>query len=154
MTNKVSPESSGCNVSGQVSGSHPIGYDVVGNLSYNMVVGENVVNSTGLRPLSVIDSLNNVAKDGLQAQDSIGRWMSYIIADSPESVNNQAVESSISTSHQSVASPMRDNRRSSALEQIFKITNISPAWALSTEETKVHCPGIILLYIVVVYVFL
>ncbi|XP_073276940.1 calmodulin-binding transcription activator 5-like isoform X1 [Primulina huaijiensis] len=142
ITNKVSPESSGSNVSGQVAGTYPIGYDVFGNLSYNMVGGETVVDSTGLGPLSEIDSLNNVAKDGLQAQDSIGRWMSYIIADSPESVNNQAVESSISTGHQSFTSPRVDDHLSSALGQIFKITNISPGWAFSTEETKILVVGV------------
>ncbi|XP_073136635.1 calmodulin-binding transcription activator 5-like [Henckelia pumila] len=142
ITNKISPESSGSNVSsGQVAETFPIGYDVFGNLSYNMVGGETVVDSTGLGPC-VIDSLNNVAKDGLQSQDSIGRWMSYIIADSPESVNNQAVESSISTGHQSYTPPRMDDHRSCALGEIFKITNISPGWAFSTEKTKILVVGV------------
>ena len=64
-------------------------------------------------------------KDGLQNQDSFGRWMNYIMTDSPGLLDDKALEPSI-TDHQS-----------SVADHIFKITDVSPAWALSTETTKV-----------------
>ncbi|KAI3459232.1 hypothetical protein Pfo_015895 [Paulownia fortunei] len=96
---------------------------------------------SGLGPLGGGDSLDNLRKDTLQAQDSFGRWMTYIIADSPGSVDDQALESSISTGHQSFTSPTMDNHISYALDQIFNITDVSPSWALSTEETKMLVVG-------------
>ena len=56
------------------------------------------------------DSLEHASKDGLQTQDSFGKWISNVIADSPL--------------------PLDDTK-------IFNITEISPSWALSSEETKV-----------------
>ncbi|KAM3337437.1 hypothetical protein P3S68_031762 [Capsicum galapagoense] len=51
--------------------------------------------------------------------------MSYLITDPPGSPDDPTPESSASTG------------QSYAREQIFNITEISPAWALSTDETKI-----------------
>uniref|UniRef100_A0A2N9EZA3 CG-1 domain-containing protein n=1 Tax=Fagus sylvatica TaxID=28930 RepID=A0A2N9EZA3_FAGSY len=66
------------------------------------------------------DSLDILVNDGLQSQDSFGRWINQIMADSPGSVDETVLESSFS----------------SVPEQIFSITDVSPAWAFSTEKTK------------------
>ncbi|KAF3967943.1 hypothetical protein ACB098_02G058500 [Castanea mollissima] len=55
------------------------------------------------------DSLDILVNDGLQSQDSFGRWINQIIAGSPE--------------------------------QIFSITDVSPAWAFLTEKTKIIVIG-------------
>ncbi|XP_023895394.1 calmodulin-binding transcription activator 5 isoform X3 [Quercus suber] len=55
------------------------------------------------------DSLDILVDDGLQSQDSFGRWINQIMAESPE--------------------------------QIFSITDVSPAWAFSTEKTKIIVIG-------------
>ncbi|XP_027164944.1 calmodulin-binding transcription activator 5 [Coffea eugenioides] len=60
------------------------------------------------------DSLEHASKDGLQTQDSFGKWISNVIADSPL--------------------PLDDTK-------IFNITEISPSWALSSEETKILVVG-------------
>ncbi|XP_060174027.1 calmodulin-binding transcription activator 5 isoform X3 [Lycium barbarum] len=86
-------------------------------------------NESGVMTVSTGDSFDSVNKDGLQTQDSFGRWMNYLIADSPESTDDPTPESSVSTG------------QSYAREQIFNITEISPAWALSTEETKIVVIG-------------
>ncbi|KAA8531287.1 hypothetical protein F0562_005996 [Nyssa sinensis] len=79
--------------------------------------------------------------DGLQTQDSFGRWVNYIMTDSPGSVDDPVLESSISTGNKSFASPLMDHRQSSFPEQIFSITEVSPAWAFSTAETKILVTG-------------
>ncbi|KAL3505654.1 hypothetical protein ACH5RR_031036 [Cinchona calisaya] len=86
------------------------------------------------------DPLQNLSKDGLQTQDSFGKWMNDVITGSPLSLDDTALESSVS-SHQSVASPNMDHHQSLAMEQIFHITDISPSWALSCEETKILVVG-------------
>ncbi|KAL3626586.1 hypothetical protein CASFOL_030135 [Castilleja foliolosa] len=81
------------------------------------------------------DFLHNMGKDGspAQAQDSFRRLITYAVADSPESVGDQALKSR----HQSLTYPMMDHHHQPPLCQIFNISDISPAWALSTEETKI-----------------
>lgn len=91
------------------------------------------------RILGTGDSLDVLVNDGLQSQDSFGKWINDIIADSAGSVDNALVESSISSSHDSHTSPAIDQLQSSVPEQIFVITDISHTWAFSAEMTKVFC---------------
>ena len=82
------------------------------------------------------DSLEHASKDGLQTQDSFGKWISNVIADSPLTLDDTTLDSSMST-NQSFASPHMNIPQFSAAKKIFNITEISPSWALSSEETKV-----------------
>ncbi|KAL3829339.1 hypothetical protein ACJIZ3_018141 [Penstemon smallii] len=121
-------------------------YRSCGDAPSNKTLGlETVINSqtmnSRMSPLSGADSLHNLGENGLQSQDSFGRWMKYMIADSPGSSDDQALEPSISNEHQSFTSRMIDNHPPSAQGQIFNITDVSPAWSLSTEETKVLVVG-------------
>ncbi|XP_055814235.1 calmodulin-binding transcription activator 6 isoform X1 [Solanum dulcamara] len=86
-------------------------------------------NESGVMTVSTDDSFDSLNKDRLQIQDSFGRWMNYLITDSPGSTDDPTPESSVSTG------------QSYAREQIFNITEISPAWAFSTEETKIFIIG-------------
>ncbi|KAL3634646.1 hypothetical protein CASFOL_021700 [Castilleja foliolosa] len=87
-------------------------------------------------------SLSNISNDRLEAQNSFERWVTHMVADSPESLDGQTLESSISTGyHQSLASSPMDNHISSAPDQIFNIIDVSPSWALTTEETKILVIG-------------
>ncbi|XP_011020365.1 PREDICTED: calmodulin-binding transcription activator 5 isoform X4 [Populus euphratica] len=87
------------------------------------------------------DSLDILINDGLQSQDSFGRWMNSIIDDSPVSVDDAVVESSISSGYDSFASPGMDQHQSSIQEQMFIITDFSPAWGFSNETTKILVTG-------------
>lgn len=83
------------------------------------------------------DSLGVLGNDGLQTQDSFGRWMNYIMTDSPGSVDDPHLESSIPIGQEPSTSPMMNHPQSSVPSELFSITDVSPAWAFSTEETKV-----------------
>ncbi|XP_021637152.2 calmodulin-binding transcription activator 5 isoform X3 [Hevea brasiliensis] len=87
------------------------------------------------------DSSDLLVNDGLQSQDSFGRWINDIIADSAGSVDNAVPESSISSGHDSHTSPAIDQLQSSIPEQIFVITDISHTWAFSSETTKILVTG-------------
>ncbi|KAL6990054.1 hypothetical protein U1Q18_015803 [Sarracenia purpurea var. burkii] len=87
------------------------------------------------------DCLDILGQDVLQSHDSFGRWMNYIMTDSPGSVDNPNVESTIPTGHESSSSPVMDHLQSSVSEQIFSITDVSPSWAFSTEDTKILITG-------------
>lgn len=84
---------------------------------------------------------DKMAKDGLQSQDSFGRWMNEIIVDSPDSVDGPSFESSGATSHGSLVSSGAVNNERHVPAQIFCITDISPTWAYSTEEIKILVVG-------------
>ncbi|GAB4843031.1 hypothetical protein Ancab_013008 [Ancistrocladus abbreviatus] len=86
------------------------------------------------------DGLENLEKDSLQTQDSFGRWMNDMMTESPGSLGDPTVASSGSISHGSFTSPAMNNH-SSVQQQMFSITDISPAWASSTEETKILVIG-------------
>ncbi|XP_074338909.1 calmodulin-binding transcription activator 6-like isoform X2 [Apium graveolens] len=87
------------------------------------------------------DSLDTINRNALQSQDSFGRWMTYVITDSPDSVltGDQNLESSFSNGQET--STLGDQHQSSFSEQIFSITDVSPASALTTEETKILIVG-------------
>lgn len=72
----------------------------------------------------------------VQGQDSLARWINDIVADSPESV-----EASVVTSHGSYMSHGTAKQEGSVLNPIFSVTDISPQWALLTEETKILVVG-------------
>ncbi|XP_017974984.1 PREDICTED: calmodulin-binding transcription activator 5 [Theobroma cacao] len=101
----------------------------------NQVSGGQVNSNVQRKDFRVIgtgDSLDLLVDDGLQSQDSFGRWINYIITESPGSVDDPVPESSISSGQESITSP----------EQIFSITGVSPAWAYTTEKTKILVTGV------------
>lgn len=121
-----------------------------GNIHFNLpdsnyVTLEGEVNSNAQRRDSVVkgpcDSLDIFVNDGLHSQDSFGRWINQIMIDSPGSVNDPVLESSFSGAQSSFASPAIDQIQSSVPEQIFIITDVSPAWAFSNEKTKILITG-------------
>lgn len=113
-----------------------------GNISFTgsgylpLISGQTNLNAESKQSVP-ITSLDNLLNDGLQSQDSFGRWINEVITDSPGTVIDPAIEPSISSIHNSHTDPTLDQRQSSVMEQIFNITDVSPAWAFSTEKTKV-----------------
>ena len=138
-TNKLSPESSDNSYSGQVA--HSVNYKIPNNSSYQTVGHETTFSSdTRISGLVTLGGAGNgmlsVGADSSLSPDSFGT--THVIAGSPESVDNQSLESSLLNPHQSFSYDMKDNHHHSPLGQIFNVTDISPSWALSTEETKVY----------------
>ncbi|XVF62490.1 hypothetical protein PTKIN_Ptkin09bG0012200 [Pterospermum kingtungense] len=78
------------------------------------------------------ESLDLLVDDGLQSQDSFGRWMNGIMTEASGSMGDPVLESSISSSQDSFTSP----------EQIFSIIDVSHAWAYSTDTTKILVTGV------------
>lgn len=85
------------------------------------------------------DSLDALVGDGLHSQDSFGRWMNDFIADSSVPVDGSLFETSISSTQDVSPTAML---QSSLPEQIFNITDVSPAWGYSNEQTKVFLSSI------------
>lgn len=103
-----------------------VGYDV----NSNVQIRDSIAKTT-------CDSLDVLVNDGLHSQDSFGRWINQVMADPPGSVEDPALESSSLAAQNSFASPSADHLQSSVPQQIFNITDLSPAWAFSNEKTKV-----------------
>ncbi|CAH1454456.1 unnamed protein product [Lactuca virosa] len=80
------------------------------------------------------DILDTMGKDGLKNQDSFGRWMNYNMTDTDSPL---VIDDPIG--QETVRNP---SSQSQSLEQIFNITEVSPSWASSKEETKVLVVGV------------
>ncbi|GMP57037.1 hypothetical protein CsSME_00021291 [Camellia sinensis var. sinensis] len=141
--NKLPTENSFRSLSEPIARSNSIHFNILENLRLQMM--ESQTNSNlqkkdyQLGTVGTGETLDIIGKDGLQTQDSFGRWINYIMADSPGSVDD--LEFSIQSSHESSTSPMMDHLQSSVPVQIFTITDVSPGWAFSTEETKILITG-------------
>ncbi|KAK9139203.1 hypothetical protein Scep_008884 [Stephania cephalantha] len=85
--------------------------------------------------------MSSLMHDSLHTQDSFGRWMTSIMVDSPSQLDNIPVQSPISTGHESTTSVLTEHHQVSSDDYFFSINDISPAWAFSTEETKVIVVG-------------
>ncbi|XP_021822504.1 calmodulin-binding transcription activator 5 isoform X1 [Prunus avium] len=107
-----------------------VGYDV----NSNVQIRDSIAKTT-------CDSLDVLVNDGLHSQDSFGRWINQVMADPPGSVEDPALESSSLAAQNSFASPSADHLQSSVPQQIFNITDLSPAWAFSNEKTKILITG-------------
>ncbi|KAJ1407722.1 P-loop containing nucleoside triphosphate hydrolase [Sesbania bispinosa] len=125
--------------------------DLVSNVNTSTIPNGESVNLQSSHPIpfggvdSVGTSVNQGLQSqdqGLQSQDSFGKWINNMISDTPCSVDESALESSISSSvHEPYSSLVVDNQRSSLPEQVFNLTEVSPVWASSTEKTKVLVTG-------------
>ncbi|KAM6565817.1 hypothetical protein CsatA_024945 [Cannabis sativa] len=83
-----------------------------------------------------------LANNGLQSQDSFGRWIDGILIESPGSVIDPLLETSILPAQDSFVSPATGhNLQSSVQEHMFNITDVSPEWAYSNEKTKILVTG-------------
>ncbi|KAK7264692.1 hypothetical protein RJT34_32302 [Clitoria ternatea] len=92
--------------------------------------------------LSGVDSLDDrFGSNRLQSQDSFGMWVNNIMSDSPCSVDDSALESSVSSVHEPYSSLVVDNQQVALPEQAFNLTDVSPAWVPSTEKSKVLVTG-------------
>lgn len=89
-------------------------------------------------PLMGTDETLVLEKNALQSQDSFTRWIKCITNDSPYSLDELPLERAIS-SHDGMDTSVMDH--SPLQEQAFSITDVSPQWAMSTEETKVIVIG-------------
>ncbi|XP_052727693.1 calmodulin-binding transcription activator 5 isoform X2 [Vigna angularis] len=86
-------------------------------------------------------SFDPLVSDRLQSQDSFGMWVNHIMSDSPCSVDDQALESPVSSVHEPYLSPVVDGLQISQPEQVFTITDVSPTWVSSSEKSKVLVTG-------------
>ncbi|CAA7045659.1 unnamed protein product [Microthlaspi erraticum] len=81
--------------------------------------------------------LNN----GYGSQDSFGKWVNNFISDSPGSVEDPSQDAVYTPGQESSAPPTVYHSPSNIPEQVFNITDVSPAWAYSTEKTKILVTG-------------
>uniref|UniRef100_A0A1J3IVH4 Calmodulin-binding transcription activator 5 n=1 Tax=Noccaea caerulescens TaxID=107243 RepID=A0A1J3IVH4_NOCCA len=81
--------------------------------------------------------LNN----GYGSQDSFGKWVNNFISDSPGSVEDPSQEAVCTPGQESSAPTAVYHSPSNIPEQVFNITDVSPAWAYSTEKTKILVTG-------------
>ncbi|KAK4744555.1 hypothetical protein SAY87_010867 [Trapa incisa] len=92
--------------------------------------------------LGIHNTVEISVNDGLQTQDSFGRWMNCIMTDSPGSVDDSLLDSSLSLNQYPVGSPPIGGQQSTGPGNVFSITDISPTRAFSNENTKILVTGV------------
>lgn len=95
------------------------------------------VESRGDSELGAYNTAEISGNDGLQSQDSFGRWINCITTDSLGSVDDALLESPLSHNQYSSGTSPIGSQQSPGPGNIFSITDISPSWAFSNEKTKV-----------------
>ncbi|KAI4303149.1 hypothetical protein MLD38_038815 [Melastoma candidum] len=90
---------------------------------------------------NVIVSADFLINDGLQSQDSFGRWMNYIMTDSSNTAEDAAFDPSIPSGYPSSVAIGDQMQKSTAQDMIFTITEMGPTWGISTEKAKVLITG-------------
>ncbi|KAK4786976.1 hypothetical protein SAY86_010809 [Trapa natans] len=80
--------------------------------------------------------------DGLQTQDSFGRWMNCIMTDSPGAVDDSLLDSFLSLNQYPFGSPPIGGQQPPDPGNVFSITDISPSQAFSNEKTKILVTGV------------
>ncbi|CAN8324717.1 unnamed protein product [Cochlearia groenlandica] len=87
------------------------------------------------------DQGDALLNNGYGSQDSFGKWVNNMVSDSPGSVEDPSLEAVFTPGQDSSATPASFNSHSNIPEQVFNITDVAPAWAYSTERTKILVTG-------------
>lgn len=83
------------------------------------------------------ESLDTLLNNGPQSRESFGRWMNSFISDSNTSLEDPSFEAMVTLEQDPLALQAAYHPHSNAPELVFNITEVSPAWAYSSEKTKV-----------------
>ncbi|ESQ48240.1 hypothetical protein EUTSA_v10020047mg [Eutrema salsugineum] len=87
------------------------------------------------------ESLDALLNNGPQSRESFGRWMNSFVGDSNGSLEDPSFEAMVTLEQGPLAPQAAFHPHSNIPEQVFKITEVAPAWAYSSEKTKVLVTG-------------
>ncbi|KAJ1395303.1 P-loop containing nucleoside triphosphate hydrolase [Sesbania bispinosa] len=131
------------NLTQRIAGNNSAPYNISKSVNLQTMDNQVIPNEQRNNPVSLsgVDSLTTLVNDRLQSQDSFGMWVNQIMSDSPGSVDESGLESSVSSVHEPYRSLVVDNQQLSLPDQVFHLTDVSPAWVSSTEKSKVLVTG-------------
>ncbi|XP_071703802.1 calmodulin-binding transcription activator 6-like isoform X2 [Rutidosis leptorrhynchoides] len=113
-------------------------YGLNGFVDNNISTFEHILSADGqsanfqLDP-KLVNTSNGILDDGLKSQDSFGRWMNYTMTEYPVIVDP------VSTPEPLVSATSGYNNQ---LQKMFTITEVSPSWASTSEDTKILIVGL------------
>ncbi|AEE75886.1 Calmodulin-binding transcription activator 6 [Arabidopsis thaliana] len=115
----------------------------VDNLSYFTEPLQNAANGTAEHGNATVadGSLDALLNDGPQSRESFGRWMNSFISESNGSLEDPSFEPMVMPRQDPLAPQAVFHSHSNIPEQVFNITDVSPAWAYSSEKTKILVTG-------------
>ncbi|KFK39035.1 hypothetical protein AALP_AA3G192200 [Arabis alpina] len=89
------------------------------------------------------ESLDALLNNGPQSRESFGRWMNSFLSDSNGSLEDPSFEAMVTLEQDQLAPQAAYHPHSNAPELVFNITEVSPAWAYSSEKTKILVAGLL-----------
>ncbi|CAN7000950.1 hypothetical protein IGI04_020284 [Brassica rapa subsp. trilocularis] len=116
---------------------------IVDDMSY---FTEHLQNATkdSAEHLTVADeSLDALLNNGPQSRENFGRWMNSFIGDPNGSLEDPSFEAMVTLDQNPLDPQATFHPHSDLPQQVFNITEVSPAWAYSSEKTKIVVTGIL-----------
>ncbi|XP_023641062.1 calmodulin-binding transcription activator 6 isoform X2 [Capsella rubella] len=113
------------------------------DLSYYTEPLQNAANGSAA-PVNVTvgdESLDALLNNGPQSRESFGRWMNSFIGESNGSLEDSSFQPMVTLEQDPLAPQALFHPHSNIPEQVFNITDVSPAWAYSSEKTKILVTG-------------
>ncbi|XP_010487565.1 PREDICTED: calmodulin-binding transcription activator 6 [Camelina sativa] len=87
------------------------------------------------------ESLDALLNNGPQSRESFGRWMNSFIGESNDLLEDPSFGPMVTHEQDPLAPQALLHPHSNIPEQVFNVTDVSPAWAYSTEKTKILVTG-------------
>ncbi|KAH0880602.1 hypothetical protein HID58_067996 [Brassica napus] len=129
---------------------------IVDDMSYFTEHLQNATKDTAEHLTVADESLDALLNNGPQSRENFGRWMDSFIGDPNGSLEDPSFEAMVTLYQDPLAPQATYNPHSDLPQQVFNITEVSPAWAYSSEKTKAgvyrcfippHSPGMANLYL-------
>nr|VDD46145.1 unnamed protein product [Brassica oleracea] len=116
---------------------------IVDDMSYFTEHLQNATKDTAEHLTVADESLDALLNNGPQSRENFGRWMNSFIGDPNGSLEDLSFEAMVTLDQDPLAPQATYNPHSDLPQQVFNITEVSPAWAYSSEKTKIVVTGIL-----------
>ncbi|CAF1933795.1 unnamed protein product [Brassica oleracea var. botrytis] len=116
---------------------------IVDDMSYFTEHLQNATKDTAEHLTVADESLDALLNNGPQSRENFGRWMDSFIGDPNGSLEDPSFEAMVTLYQDPLAPQATYNPHSDLPQQVFNITEVSPAWAYSSEKTKIVVTGIL-----------
>ncbi|WZY95305.1 hypothetical protein YC2023_067634 [Brassica napus] len=116
---------------------------IVDDMSYFTEHLQNATKDTAEHLTVADESLDALLNNGPQSRENFGRWMNSFIGDPNGSLEDPSFEAMVTLDQNPLAPQATFHPHSDLPQQVFNITEVSPAWAYSSEKTKIVVTGIL-----------
>ncbi|KAJ0264278.1 Calmodulin-binding transcription activator 6 [Hirschfeldia incana] len=116
---------------------------LVDDMSYFSEQLQNATKDSAEHVTVADESLDALLNNGPQSRENFGRWMNSFIGDPNGSLEDPSFEPMVTLEQDPLAPQAPFHPHTDTPQQVFNITEVSPAWAYSSEKTKIVVTGLL-----------